>query len=214
MAEGTDSPRDGGEDETANGPNDDTGSDEGGTEELPPAVIDEVERLTRRAREAVDPNEAAAYRERRASTLADHGFRARVREEGRATLVLYPAEWVEDGTVQPDRIENVGRGIERPLEGPGEADEWTVVEEHNRDLAEAVAAAHGDVHGANAHALADYASNHYAKPIGDLTGQELAEFLDEYFPRNAWPSDDQKAAVEESVRLVFAETDQPLPIEI
>ena len=70
------------------------------------------------------------------------------------------------------------------------------------------------VHGANAHALADYASNHYAKPIGDLTGQELAEFLDEYFPRNAWPSDDQKAAVEESVRLVFAETDQPLPIEI
>jgi hypothetical protein len=27
-------------------------------------------------------------------------------------------------------------------------------------------------------------------------------FVEEYYPRNVWPTDDQKAVVEESVRLV------------
>ena len=217
MVDGTDQPHDGCEEGTATGESTDRTQgaretdDEG---ELPPAVIDEAERLTRRAREAVDPNETEAYRERRASLVTEHGFRARVREEGRDTLVLYPDEWVEDGTVQPERIEDIDRGIERPLEGPGEADEWAVVEEHNRELAETVADAHGEIHGANADALADFASNHYAKPIEDLTGAELEEFLAEYFPRNAWPTDDQQAVVEQSVRLTYQVADQPLPGEL
>jgi hypothetical protein len=171
--------------------------------ELPETVIDEAERLTRRAREAVDPNEAAAYREKRASLVAEYDFTARVREEDRDTLVLHPAEWVDDGRILPDRVDDLDRGIERPLEGPGEADEWEATEAHNRELAESVDAEHGSVHGANAHALADFASNHYAKPIDRLTGEELQEFYDEYFPRNAWPTDDQKAVVEESVQLVL-----------
>jgi hypothetical protein len=196
MAEGTDRP----EDRT-----------EEGKAELPADVVDEAERLTRRARRAVDPSEAAAYRDRRASLLADYGFRARVREEGHDTLVLYPDEWIVDGTAQPDRIDDLDRGIERPLEGPGEADEWEVVESHNRELAKTVAAEHGTVHGDNAHALADFASNHYAKQIERLTVPELAEFREEYFRRNAWPSDDQKAVVSESIRLTFAATDQPVP---
>lgn len=172
-------------------------------QELPGDVVSEAERLTRLAREAVDENEAEAYREARADLLADHDFEARVREENRDTLVLYPSEWVVDGTVHPDRIEDIDRGIERPLEGPGEADEWETIAEHNHEIAEAVAEEHGEVHGANAHAMADFASNHYAKPIGDLTREEREEFLTEYFPRNAFPSDDQKAVVEESVRLVL-----------
>jgi hypothetical protein len=177
--------------------------------ELPQEVIDEAERLTRRAREAVDPNEAAAYRETRESLLDDHDFIARVRADDRDTLVLHPEEWVEDGRVQPDQVDNLDRGIERPLEGPGEAEEWDVTATHNRELAETVAAEHGDVHGANAHALADFASNHYAKPIDRLTSEELQEFYNEYFPRNAWPSDDQKAVVEESVQLVLDAADEP-----
>jgi len=181
------------------------------TDDLPQRVIDEAERLTRRARNAVDPNEAGAYRDERASLLADHEFIARLREDGRETLVLYPEEWVDDGTVRPERIDDTDRGVERPLEGPDEATEWDVTEEHNRDLAETVEAEHGSVHGANAHALADYASNHYAKAIDRLTGEELREFYEEYFPRNAWPSDDQKAVVEESVRLVFVAADEPVP---
>jgi len=179
--------------------------------ELPAAVVEEAEQLTRREREAVDPNEAAAYRERRRSLLGEHEFTARVREEDRETLVLYPEEWVEDGTVIPDRIDDIDRGIERPLDGPGEATEWDVTESHNRELAETVADGHGSVHGANAHALADFASNHYAKKVEELTGSELAEFLEEYFPRNAWPSAEQKAVVEESVRIVFSAASEPVP---
>jgi hypothetical protein len=176
-------------------------SDDGG--ELPEEAIAEAERLTRGARAATDPDEAAACRERRSSLLAEYGFTARVRTEDRDTLVLYPDEWVEEGTVRPDRIENLDRGVERPLEGPGEPEDWAAIEAHNRNLAAAVAEEHGPVHGANAHALADFASNHYAKPIQELTESERAEFLAEYFPRNAWPSDDQKAVVEQSLGLVF-----------
>lgn len=174
-----------------------------GNDEVPETVVDEAERLTRRARQAVDDNEGQAYRDRRDSLLAEYGFRARVREEGRETLVLYPAEWVVEGTVHPDRVEDVDRGIERPLEGPGEAEEWETIAEHNSDIAASIAAAHGEVHGENARALADFASNHYAKPLEKLSPGEREEFLTEYFPRNAFPTDDQKAVVEESVRLVY-----------
>jgi hypothetical protein len=176
---------------------------DGSSGEVPDDVVDEAERLTRLIREATDDGEATAYREARADLLAEYGFESRVREEGRDTLVLYPAEWVVDGTVHPERIEDIDRGIERPLEGPGGAEEWAVVAEHNREVAESVTRDHGEVHGANARALADFASNHYAKPIDDLTEEERAEFLEEYFPRNAFPTDDQKAVVEESIRLVL-----------
>ena len=171
--------------------------------EVPEDVVDEAGRLTRRARQAADDNEARAYRDERDRLLEKHGFRARVREDGRETLVLYPAEWVVEGTVHPDRVEDVDRGIERPLEGPGEAQKWETIAEHNSEIAASIAAAHGEVHGANARALADFASNHYAKPLEKLSPGEREEFLTEYFPRNAFPSDDQKAVVEESVRIVY-----------
>lgn len=176
-----------------------TNTTEDSEDEIPPTVVDEAERLTRLARDAVDEDEATAYIDDRDDLVDDHEFVARVREEDSDTLVLYPEEWVDDGTVHPDRIDDIDRGIERPLEGAGSPEEWEKVETRNRDVAERVAAEHGDVHGQNAHALADFASNHYAKPIVDLTREELHRFLRNYFRRNAFPSDDQKAVVEESV---------------
>lgn len=170
---------------------------------LPADAVERAERLTRRAREAVDDNEAAAYREARDELLEDHDYRARVREEDDDVLVLYPDEWLEDGVVQLDAIEDLDRGIERPLEGAGDAEQWQAVEDHNRDLAARVESEHGEVHGANAHALADFMSNHYAKEIERATGEELREFREEYFPRNAFPSDEQRAAVETSLECVF-----------
>jgi len=71
------------------------------------------------------------------------------------------------------------------------------------DVAAAVGDAYGDVHGANAAAFADFMSNHYARPVESATDVEIEEFLTEYFPRNAWPTDAQKAVVDESVELVF-----------
>jgi len=179
--------------------------------DLPERVVTEAERLTRRAREAVEEAERAGAVRARDRLLADHGFTARVRrEESREVLVLHPAEWVEDGTIQPDHINDTDRGIERPLSGAGNED-WETADAHNRELAAAVERAHGEAHGGNARALADFAGNHYSKRIEALTGEELALFLEEYYPRNVWPSDNQKAVVEESIRLVFCQAGEPVP---
>ncbi|MFC7136034.1 DUF7108 family protein [Halobaculum litoreum] len=180
-------------------------------EELPEPTVDAAERLTRLAREAVDAAEADAYREDRGDRLAEHDFTARVREED-DTLVLYPEEWIEDGTVRIDRIDDTGRAVEVPLSGPGDPDDWQAVEDHNTELVEAVAADYDDVHAANARAFADFMGNHYAKPMDAATADEVSEFLAEYFPRNAWPSEEQRDAVEASVRYVFEAADEPTPL--
>lgn len=171
--------------------------------DLPEPVVDRAETLTRRARAAVDPDEREAYLGERAALLAEHGYTARVREEDTAEeLVLHPEEWLEDGVVQVDRIEDTDRAVEVTLSGTGSEADWDAVEEHNRAVADRVAAEHGEPHGATAHAFADFVSNHYAKTIEETTPAERAEFRAEYFPRNAWPSDEQREALERSLALV------------
>ncbi|ELY56951.1 DUF7108 family protein [Natronococcus jeotgali] len=181
------------------------------SEELPDDVIDEAERLTRLARTATDENERAARLERRDDLLDEHEFTARVRDDEDATLVLHPAEWHEDGVIRTDRIEDIDRAIEIRLEGTENPDDWRAVDERNRELAAAVRERRGDVHGDNADALAAFFGNHYAKPIASATPAELEEFRTEYFVRNAWPSEDQREAIEESIRLVFEAIDEPHP---
>ena len=173
---------------------------------LPTEVVDEAERLTRLAREAIDDDEATAYRTARAELLDEHDYTARVREEDHDVLVVHPEEWVEDGTVYPERIDDIDRGIERPLSGPGDPDDWEAIWEHNMEIVAEIETEYGETHAANAEALAEFMSNHYAKQIEQATESELAEFFEEYYPRNVWPTDDQKAVVEESVELVEALT--------
>ncbi|WP_435195717.1 DUF7108 family protein [Natronomonas sp. EA1] len=173
---------------------------------IPDDVLQEAERLTRLAREAVDENETAAHERRRAAILDEHGYTARVREDGvSAILVLHPSEWVEDGVIQPSRIDDIDRGIELPLEGPATDADWEEVEEHNRALAEEITAEHGEVHGRTAHAFADFMGNHYVKPMDEATPRERKEFREDYFPRNAWPTAEQKAKLAESLSLVVEE---------
>ena len=170
--------------------------------DLPSEVLDEAERLTVLAREAVDDRERDAYIAERASLLADYEYTARVREEDTGdVLVCHPAEWVVDGVIRPDRVDDIDRGVERRLSGPGDPDEWDAVDEANRAVAAAVAEAHGPVHGATATALADFMSNHYAKRIDEATPGELDEFKAEYFPRNAWPTSEQRELLDDSVAL-------------
>jgi hypothetical protein len=173
--------------------------------DLPSEVADEAERLTRLVQAAVDDNERAAYRERRRELLADHGFTARVRESD-DTLVCYPEEWVEGGEVQPERIEETNRAVERSLSGAGDPDDWMTIAAHNDRVVERVGD-HGEVHGANARAFADFMSNHYARRVESATEEELREFRSEYFVRNAWPTDEQRAVVERSLSLVFEMAD-------
>lgn len=174
------------------------------TPDLPGDIVDEAEQLTRLARAATDHDERTAYEDRRETLVADHGYAARVREEStREVLVLYPTEWLEDGIVRTDHIDDLDRAVERPLSGPGDPESWDAVDAHNRSVAAHVADFRGSVHGANAHAFADFMSNHYARPVESAGEREIAEFLTEYFPRNAWPSAEQKAEIETSIDLVF-----------
>lgn len=188
---------------------------------VPDDVVNQAERLTRLARRAVDENEAAAYRARRDELVAEYGYTARVRTDGRAlggadergeqgdvrgvdaTLVLYPSEWLTDGIVDVDGIEDTSRAVERQLSGTGSEAEWDRIEAHNRALAERIADEHGAAHGANAHAFADFMGNHYARRMETADPSEIREFLEEYYPRNAWPSDEQRDCVEQSVSLVL-----------
>jgi hypothetical protein len=182
--------------------------------ELPEDLIAAAERLTRLARRAVDDAEAAAYRADREERLAEHGFTARVREEGAGeVLVLHPGEWVEDGTVRVERIEDTDRAIERRLSGPGEESAFERVDAHNRDVVARIEERVGEVHAANARAFADFMGNHYVRRVETATTEELRRFLGEYFPRNAFPSGEQRDVVEESLRLVFEVTGrEPPPI--
>ncbi|WP_224269873.1 DUF7108 family protein [Haloprofundus salinisoli] len=179
--------------------------------ELPDDVRATAERLTRLARDAVDPNEAEAYRERRDASLADHGYTARYREAD-DTLVLYPEEWLdEEGTVVLDRIDDTDRAVERSLSGTGEEDEWEAVEKHNSELVAAVEAEAGAAHAANARAFADFMGNHYVRRVETAGTRELQEFLTEYYPRNSWPSEAQKTVVRESLELLFEQAGEPFP---
>ncbi|MFB6360465.1 MAG: rnhA operon protein [Halobacteriales archaeon] len=180
--------------------------------ELPPGVVDEAVRLSRRARNADDAEEAAAHRAERADLLGEHGYEARVRtEDSRTVLVCYPSDWRVDGVVDPDRINDLDRAVERPLTGPGDPDDWEAIEAHNRAIAAGVTDRHGPVHGATADAFADFMGNHLARRVETAGPAECGEFLDDYLPRNAWPSDEQLARAEESLQLVFETADAERP---
>lgn len=182
--------------------------------DLPPDVVTRVERLTRLARDAVDPAESTAYRTERDELVAEYDYTLRIREgDDNDVLVCYPSEWMENGTVQTDRIDDVDRGVERRLSGAGDPDDWEAVADANDEIVEAVADDYEDVHVANVRALATFASNHYAKPIRDLTKGELREFAEEYLPRNAWPTERQLATVDDSIERAFEKTDVSCPLE-
>jgi hypothetical protein len=169
---------------------------------LPAHVVARAVKLTRQTRRTVDDDERAVVSAEREQVLAAHGYVARVRDDDAGeTLVLYPDEWVDDGVVRVDRVEDPGRAVERSLSGVG-SDDWDDVAAHNRRIADRVADVHGDPHGATAHAYADFMSNHYAKRVEAASPAERREFREEYLPRNGWPTEAQREAVEESLRRI------------
>ena len=170
--------------------------------ELPEAVVEEAARLTRLARRAVEPAEAEAYRAERDGLVEAHGFVARVRTDDEV-LVCHPAVWIAAGVVEPDRIDDLDRAVERPLAGTGDGTDWATVEAYNREVVAAVEADHGPDHAATVEAFADFMGNHYARRIETAGDRECREFLEDYLRRNAWPTDEQLEVAEESLRLVF-----------
>ena len=177
---------------------------------LPESVLEDVERLTRLARASRNDPEREAYRQWRTSLLDAHGYRARVRTEDE-TLVCYPTDWIEDGTVQVDRIDDRSAAVEIPLAEAGDPDDWEAVDAENRAIVAAIEEAHESEHAANAKAFADFMGNHRARPIASATAADVEVFLDDYYVRNAWPSPEERAIVTDSLALVFDAVDRPVP---
>lgn len=182
-------------------------------EELPPAVINEAVRLTRLARRARaqdgfdDPQGGEApeqYRDERDTLLESYDYRANVREDDRgATLVCYPAEWLSENQVDKSAIEDMERAVERRVEGAGEPGTWEPVSAHNEAIADRVAERYGDPHAATARSFARFMSSHRVRRIGTATEDDVLEFVDEFFPRNTWPSEKQEAVLMRSLRLTL-----------
>ena len=200
--------REGDGDDTADGGDSDTQDDDDRVPDIPADAVAEAERLTRLARRAEAERStpevekaATFYRERRDELVAEHGYVPRLREDD-DTLVLYPDEWMDDGTVQLGRIDTTDRAVEVSLSGPGDADRYREVAAYNDAVAEAVSERHGDVHADTARAFAAFMSNHYVRAVDDATPDVRAEFREEYFPRNGWPTDEQLAVVEESLAVI------------
>ncbi|WP_312908109.1 DUF7108 family protein [Natronosalvus caseinilyticus] len=182
--------------------------------DLPAEVVDEAERLRRLERNAVDEGEREAYADRRKRLLEEHDYTDHVRaDDGDEVLVLHPEEWHDEeaGVIRTDRIEDLTRAVEIPLDGSGDPEDWDTVDERNRALAAEVRDVHGDVHGDTAEALADFMGNHYAKPITSASSDELAEFRSEYFVRNAWPSEKQRDAIDNSLERIYETAEKPVP---
>ncbi|MDH5020128.1 DUF7108 family protein [Halobacterium rubrum] len=172
--------------------------------ELPDDVVSEARRLARLARDASEDAAADAYRDRLDDLLADHDRVARVRDAD-ATLVCYPADWADDdGTVHPTDVEDPDRAVEVSLAGGGEQGDYEAAAERNAELVDRVAAEYGDesVHAENAAAFAAFMNNHYARPMDTATDREREEFREDFFPRNAWPTEEQRAVLEDSLDAV------------
>jgi hypothetical protein len=165
---------------------------------IPEEVRERAAELTRHARTTGEEAAADRYRRERASLLDAYGYTSRVRDAD-DTLVLHPGDWLEDGTVRLDRIDDTDAAVEIPL--AGSSDDWAAVEAHNRRVVEAVAAEHGGAHAGAVSALADYAGNHHERRIEDLTAIQLDRFRTEYVPRNTWLTDEQRAVLEEAVTI-------------
>ena len=181
----------------------------------PEDVLEEARRLTSQSRAAVDPEEARASLARRDELLDEHGLVARVREEpDGAVLVCYPTEWVDEaGVVRTERITDTDAATEIRLSGTGPQGDWETANARNRELVDSVRDRWGDVHGDNVAAFAEYMGNHYARPVDTATAAEIREFLDEYYPRNAWPTPDQAAVIEDSLRHLFELVEEPFPLD-
>lgn len=191
------------------------------------AWVREVLRLTRRARtldsadvdsgtrveDDVDAHEGdgmeggspTRLRSERDAIAERHGYGVNVRETD-DVLVCYPLDWLDGDTVDPSAVEDTDRAVEVPLAGGG--DDVEAVREANDAVLDPVLDERDDAVAYNAAAFAEYCENHHRCRIGDVAAEDVAWFLEEYYPRNVWPPDGAEDRVEEALRAVFVRADR------
>jgi hypothetical protein len=126
------------------------------------------------------------------------GYRWRMRETD-STLVCVPAAWYTDGVVDPEGVDPAA-AIE--IACTSTVAGYEAVARPNAEIAAAVTAAYGPVHGENAAAVARFMSAHLRRPIATMTDEDRRAF-DEFYRRNVWATDAAAAVVDESVRLTL-----------
>lgn len=135
--------------------------------------------------------------ERRDRLVRSHGHRARLRLDD-MVLVLYPEEWVEDGEVRFEEVEDVDRALEVELEPEKE---WGEAHSENKELLSEFGERVEDHHVYNARVFTEFLENHYSISVMDARQEHVNEFLEEFYPRNAWPSRQARVCVDESVEM-------------
>ncbi len=169
-----------------------------------PAAIRETALGLARKESRSSAEEAARLRARREALLEEFGFTSRIRDEDeRAVLVCYPSEWIVEGTIDREAIDDIDRAVELPIDGPVDPESWSALATDNQKLAKQVHTHHGPIHGNNADAFVVFMNNHRARPVRSATSDDIEEFLTEYYPRNAWANEDERAVVEDSLDLLF-----------
>lgn len=172
-------------------------------EELPLAIREEILQLAREERTSPFDGRKTLRAERE-KLLTEYGFSSRFREdEGGVVLVCFPTSWLKDGKLDRESVSDLDRAVELPITGSDDPATWREIARENERIAEAVNNRHGETHGKNAASFADFMNNHRARPIHRATEDDIAEFLTDYFPRNVWPSPEQKHAIDESIRLAM-----------
>lgn len=181
--------------------------------ELPAEVVETARAMSRVLRRGTH-DDPERIRRRRDELLSTYGYAARVREsDAGPVLVCYPESWIEDGTLQLENLESTDNAVERLLNTSVEDGDWAAIADHNRAVAARVRDRFGRVHGANAEAFGTYMANHHGATVESATAEHVETFLEEYFPRNAWPSEAQRNAVEASIRHLFDTVDEPYPLD-
>jgi hypothetical protein len=163
------------------------------TEERP----DWVEEATRLTRVAASGDDEAL--QRREEIADEHGYEARLREDG--TLVLHPADWLDENGVIDLEEFDADDAYEVPLDGGGfeEAREKNdrLLGRFERDASEEDAF--------NARAFVEFCENHHATAVENTSEDHLREFLEEYYVRNVWAPEEAEDCVEESLRDLLTE---------
>lgn len=165
---------------------------------IPDSVVDKAVSLTHRSRREDD----SSFKDKRDEILSEHNYNARVRDED-DVLVLYPTDWLDENrNVHPEHVESFDKAVEIPLSGSRDDANWEEVEKVNSEVVKTIREKYGDTHGDNAREFADFMGNHRLKKIPNTTEQDKEEFLEHYFQRNVWATDEQESVVEESLQII------------
>lgn len=158
-----------------------------------PDWVDEAVRLTRIG---MSGNDEA--REKRNRIAEQNGYVPRERDDG--VLVLHPEDWIEDGVVDLDAFD-ADDAYEIPLDGRGFEEAREANDAVVEEFATGTETDEADVF--NARSFCEFCENHHSVAIENATAEQVDEFINEYYVRNVWASQEAERRLESSLEKLF-----------